>query len=128
MVRKILRRSHHGIALRFAEGKCDHILRYQAGDPYSHIEAFRNDVDQPAIGDDIHLHLRIAVQKLQHDPGEKRPGGKRRRIDAQDARRGFAAGTDNLKGLMNALQRRTDVIDKQATGVGEPHAAGSPVK
>ncbi|MCY1463152.1 hypothetical protein D9M71_810070 [compost metagenome] len=75
----------HGIALRLAERNNDHIAGHKIRRTYAQIETVRDYVHQAAFGHQIDMHLRVTLQKLQHQRQQRSAGGTGERIDAQHA-------------------------------------------
>lgn len=56
-----VRRSDDGITALSTEWHGDHIVRHQIGRPQTEVKPGCNDVDQPPLGNQINVHLWVAL-------------------------------------------------------------------
>ena len=67
ILREIAGAARHRETQHRAERHRDHVLRNRVRQPDAGIEPLDDDVDHAALGDDVELHLRVAVQKFDKD-------------------------------------------------------------
>lgn len=85
MLLEIRRRADNGISLWMAKQNSDHIAGHESGDTHAQIGALRNDVDQPALRDQVDMQPRMATQELQDKGREDFSGTYREGVDTERA-------------------------------------------
>lgn len=61
MLLEIRRRADDGISLWTPKRNRNHVAGHEVRHPHAEIEPFCDDVDQPALGDEIDMHLAVAA-------------------------------------------------------------------
>ena len=127
MLRNILRRCHHRIALRRPERDRDHVLFEMLAIAHAGVEAVGDDIDERAVADDLQFDLRICLQERRDHRRQHQIDRRRRRIDAQASRRHAAQATHLIERIADIRHRRPDAGQQQLAGLGQPDAAGGAV-
>ena len=87
MPRDVFARRHDRIALRRAERDRDHVLRQMLAIAHAGIKASGHDVDERALGNDLQIDLGVGCEKRRDHRRQHQIDRRRRRVDAQTARR-----------------------------------------
>src|SRR3989338_1707020 len=111
-------RANHGVALWLADWDHDHVAGHKTRGAYAEIETVRDDVHQAAFGHQIDMHLRVTLQKRQHQRQQRGAGGTGEGIDAQYTRRPGIVRTHRFQRGTYILQRRTDLLQVHRTRLG----------
>ena len=107
---EICRGADDGVPLWTPQRNRDHVAGHEVGRPHAEIEALGDDVDQSTLRDEIHMHLRVASQELQHERVEElaRRGGEG--VDAQRARWRRLLRPHRFHGAVNVAEGRRDLV------------------
>jgi hypothetical protein len=115
VLREIRGAANHGKTLPVAKRHRDHVLRHAFQQADARVEPFGHDIDQPPFGDDVELHLGIALQECDEDRHHLiRPA--HRRIDARSAGRRVAEAAGLLECGTNGRQSGRDAAHELRSG------------
>ncbi len=121
-------RRHHQERLRRAHRHGNHVGRHLLAEADARVKTVAHDIDHAVIGNQFHLHARIAGHKTAQHGRQQQPRGRTGHVQAQLACRHILQGAQVQQGIIDFAHGRRQARQQLLPRLGRRDAARGAVQ